>query len=84
MGRTRVKSKKANLLSKSSEKEEPSVEDLLEKAKSLVTQCDYDLAQKFALRILERCPTHVEGKELLGVIQLESGDLEEAEQVFTL
>lgn len=80
MGRTRVKTRKATA-SSTGVKEEPSVEALLSKAQTLVTQCDYDLAQKFTLRILERVPNHIDAKELLGVIQLERGDLEEAKDV---
>lgn len=80
MGRTRVKTKKATAIPTDA-KETPSVEALLSKAQTLVTQCDYELAQKFTLRILERVPNHVDAKELLGVIQLERGDLDEAKQV---
>lgn len=80
MGRTRVKTKKATA-SSTDVKETPSVEALLSKAQTLVTQCDYELAQKFTLRILERVPNHIDAKELLGVIQLERGDLDEAKQV---
>ncbi|THH06428.1 hypothetical protein EW145_g4093 [Phellinidium pouzarii] len=81
MGRTRVKSKKAAELS-ISEKELPSLESLFEKAQSFVTRCDYELAQKFAVRILERAPSHVAAKELLGVTQLEMGELDDARQTF--
>lgn len=80
MGRQRIKSKKA-AVSTSSEKEEPTIESLFAKAQSLITQCDYDLAQKFALRVLKRAPSNAEAKELLGVTQLEKGELEEAKQV---
>lgn len=57
------------------------MEALLSKAQTLVTQCDYDLAQKFTLRILERVPNHIDAKELLGVIHLERGNLDEAKDV---
>ena len=80
MGRTRVKTRKAASGS-ADVKEQPSVEALLTKAQALVTQCDYDLAQKFTLRILHRAPDNIDAKELLGVIQLERGDLEEAKEV---
>ena len=80
MGRTRVKTRKAASGS-TDVKEQPSVEALLTKAQALVTQCDYDLAQKFTLRILQRAPDNIDAKELLGVIQLERGDLEEAKEV---
>ena len=80
MGRVRIKTKKA-VASAAVSKEPPSIESLFEKAQSLVTQCDYDLAQKFTLRILERSSDHAQAKELLGVIQLEKGDLDDAKQV---
>ena len=80
MGRTKVKSKKITG-SSSAEKEPPSIEALFAKAQSLLTQCDYDLAQKFALRILQREPANADARELLGVTQLEKGQLEDARQV---
>ncbi|EJD06692.1 uncharacterized protein FOMMEDRAFT_102559 [Fomitiporia mediterranea MF3/22] len=82
MGRTRVKNKKATSTVSSSGKEDPSIESLFSKAQSLLTQCDYDLSQKFALRILQRAPHNADAKELLGVTQLEKGELEEAMQTF--
>ncbi|KAH8118077.1 hypothetical protein DFH11DRAFT_1724053 [Phellopilus nigrolimitatus] len=81
MGRTRVKTKKT-IASSASQKELPSVDSLLAKAQLLVTQCDYDLAQKFAHRVLERAPSNADAKELLGVTQLENGQLEEARKTF--
>ena len=80
MGRTRTKSKKSSA-SSTAEKDGPSIESLFAKAQSLLTQCDYDLAQKFALRILQRTPGNADAKELLGVTQLEKGQLEEAKEV---
>ncbi|KAH9838479.1 uncharacterized protein C8Q71DRAFT_832634 [Rhodofomes roseus] len=87
MGRTRTKTKKGTVLSTKvsaveESQSEPSVGALLEKAQSLVVECDYDLAGRFARRILEREPNSVEGKELLGVIQLETGDLDAAKMTF--
>ena len=88
MGRTRTKSKKAGKVVienvASEKKSDPSIESLFAKAYDLVTQYDYDLAQKFANRILERSPGNTEAIELLGVTQLEKGDLEEASQVYSL
>ncbi|KAI5119440.1 hypothetical protein M0805_008379 [Coniferiporia weirii] len=81
MGRTRVKNKKA-AASSTTEKETPSLDSLFAKAQLLVTQCDYDLAQKFALRILERAPERADAKELLGVTQLEKGELDDARRTF--
>ena len=87
MARSRIKQKKtrtineSNGASASTRSSAPSVEDLLAKARSLVTQCDYELAEKFVQRILQQRPNHADGKELLGVIQLETGNLEEAKEV---
>ncbi|KAK2460336.1 hypothetical protein APHAL10511_007725 [Amanita phalloides] len=75
MGRTRTKKTPAST---------PSVTALLEKARSLIVQCDYDLALRFAKRILQSEPTHVEAREILGVSLLETGDVEGAKQAFTL
>ena len=80
MGRTRVKNKKVSSTS-ASDKEEHSINALLSKAQALIVQSNYPLAQKFAQRILERAPNHADAKELLGVTQLELGELEEATQV---
>ena len=79
MGRTRVKNKKA--LVTACEDSQPSLEALFAKAQALLTQCDYDLSQKFALRILERSPSNVEARELLGITQLEKGQLSQAKSV---
>ena len=54
---------------------------LLEKAQSLIVECDYDLALRFARRILETEPGHVEAREILGISLLETGDLDGAKQV---
>lgn len=85
MGRARTKSKKARLVdvepNTAESQEPPSIPSLLIKAQTLVTQCDYDLAQLFVRRILERSPHHAEAKELLGVIQLEKGDVADAQHV---
>lgn len=86
MGRTRTKSRKAATLSAKTanledSKGEPTVAALLEKAQSLLVECDYDLAGRFARRILDREPNSVQGKELLGVVQLETGDLDAAKTV---
>ncbi|PCH42393.1 TPR-like protein [Wolfiporia cocos MD-104 SS10] len=60
----------------------PSIAALIEKAQSLVDQCDYELAQRFVNRILEREQHHIQARELLGVIQLETGDLDSAKSTF--
>jgi Flp pilus assembly protein TadD len=61
--------------------QEPSIDALLDKARSLVDQCDYDLALRFAERILQRSPTHVQARELLGVVHIETGEIEAAKKV---
>lgn len=82
MGRTRPKTRKARPPETPREnKSEPTVEALLEKAQELIVQCDYDLAGKFVERALNRAPDNVEGKEILGVVQLETGLLDAAKQV---
>ena len=87
MGRTRPKTRKARPPASElaetlrENKSEPTVEALLEKAQELIVQCDYDLAGKFVERVLKRAPDNVEGKEILGVVQLETGLLDAAKQV---
>ncbi|KAF8656253.1 hypothetical protein AX16_002689 [Volvariella volvacea WC 439] len=86
MGRTRPK--KASASSKAAKETSqkstpsPSVPALLEKAQSLIVQCDFDLAEKFAQRILELQPSNAEAKEMMGVIKLEQGEMEAAKQAF--
>ncbi|KAH9960847.1 hypothetical protein BC827DRAFT_1260642 [Russula dissimulans] len=88
MGRTRPKTRKArppasDLTETHREKNsEPSIEALLQKAQELIVQCDYDLAGKFVERVLQRAPHNVEAKEILGVVQLETGLLDAAKQTF--
>ncbi|KII90009.1 hypothetical protein PLICRDRAFT_108697 [Plicaturopsis crispa FD-325 SS-3] len=85
MGRTRTKSKKLQSVASESlaaPAAPPTVAALLEKAQSLVVQCDYELARQFTERILQREPHHAEAKEMLGVIQLETGDLDAARTTF--
>lgn len=87
MGRTRTTNthtrhlKAATFHASSSATAPPSVPALLAKARSLVEQCDYQLAARFLQRILETDATHVEARELLGVVQLELGDLDAARLV---
>jgi len=59
----------------------PSIPSLLEKAQSLIVQCDYDLALRFIRRILEQAPNNAEVKEMLGVALLETGEVEGAKDV---
>ncbi|EJD51287.1 TPR-like protein [Auricularia subglabra TFB-10046 SS5] len=60
----------------------PTVPKLLAKAQSLVAQCDFEMAQRFINRILEQEPANIDARELLGVVQLETGDVEKAQQTF--
>jgi hypothetical protein len=86
MGRIRTKSKKTTALVESTpdnkpSKASPTIPALLEKAQGLIVQCNYELAQQFARRILENEPQHADAREMLGVCQLEMGDLDEAKEV---
>ena len=84
MGRTRTKTRKAKpvITANTSEPlEPPSIPSLLQKAQSLIVQCDYDLARLFVQRILDREPKNAEAKEMLGVVQLETGDIDAARKV---
>ena len=87
MGRTRPKSKKSKLIraeAVAEHSQQPSISSLLEKAQTLVVQCDYPLAARFVKRILEREPRHAEARELLAVVSLEMGEIETAKQVAIL
>ncbi|KAI9060656.1 TPR-like protein [Trametes sanguinea] len=86
MGRTRPKTKKVKQLVTENTAESaapPSVPALLEKAQELIVQCNYELAGRFAQRVLEREPANIEAKEMLGVVQLETGELEAAKETFS-
>ncbi|KAF9003967.1 hypothetical protein BDQ17DRAFT_1390363 [Cyathus striatus] len=87
MGRTRTKKK---IPSKATDPPiqhaqsiaKPSVESLLEKAQELVVECDYELALRFAQRILDEQPANAEAKEIAGISFLETGELQSAREVF--
>lgn len=87
MGRTRPNAKKASVIavkdvgSAPDTKALPSSPALLEKAQSLIVQCDYELAGLFIRRVLDREPNNAQAKEMLGVVQLEIGELELAKAV---
>jgi hypothetical protein len=84
MGRTRTKVKKSvPVVSTTSDTSRPipSISSLLEKAQQLIIQCDYDLARMFVKRVLDREPAHVEGREMMGVVLLETGQTDEARSV---
>jgi hypothetical protein len=85
MGRTRPKNRKARPPiddpADGEKRSEPTIEALLEKAQELIVQCDYDLAGRFIDRVLNRAPDNAEAKEMLGVVQLETGLFDAAKQV---
>ncbi|KAI0316411.1 TPR-like protein [Amylostereum chailletii] len=86
MGRTRTKTRKAPPPSINAIQDEPKslpdISALLEKAQDLIVQCDYPLAARFVDRVLQRAPHHSDAKEMLGVVQLETGDLDGARLTF--
>lgn len=88
MGRTRNKKQllARAAVSGSSPKpsNKPTITSLIEKTQELILECDYDLAKQFIHRILERDPGNVVAKEMLGVSQLETGELQQAKQVLAL
>ena len=59
----------------------PNVSALISKTQSIIEQCDYDLASKFIQRILQKSPKNVEAREMLGIVQLETGLVQEARKV---
>jgi len=90
MGRTRTKSKhqrhtqtktSTTQPSSASSATTPSIPALISKAQSIIEQCDYELANQFIQRILQRSPDSVEAREMLGVVQLETGLVQEARKV---
>lgn len=88
MGRTRSKKKSSTKVSGPpiiqpplTAAPAPSISALLEKAQSLIVECDYELALRFLRRILEQNQAHAEAKELLGVALLETGEIEKAKEV---
>lgn len=81
MGRTRTKKNIANKAADAKVQQNPSIPSLFEKARSLIIQCDYDLALRFIRRILEQQPASAEAKEMLGVAFLETGEIAAAKEV---
>ncbi|KAI9439966.1 hypothetical protein H4582DRAFT_1944174 [Lactarius indigo] len=80
MGRTRTKNRKArppidDLAERQGEKvSEPTIEALLEKAQELIGD--------LLIAVLKRAPDNPDAKEMLGVVQLETGLLDAAKQTF--
>src|ERR1700722_13242431 len=85
MGGTRTKTKKTvpviSAASDSPSKSIPSIQSLLEKAQELIIQCDYDLARMFVKRVLDQEATHADAREMMGVVLLETGEINEARSV---
>lgn len=85
MGRTRPKTKKIKPMFTENTLDgpapAPSIPALLEKAQTLIIQCDYELANRFAQRVLDHEPGNAEAKEMLGVTQLETGEILAAKEV---
>ncbi|KAF7966534.1 hypothetical protein HWV62_38058 [Athelia sp. TMB] len=86
MGRTRTKTKKTvpvvSNVTDSASKSTPTIPALIEKAQELIVQCDYGLAHMFMKRILDREPAHAEAREMMGVILLETGEIDDARSMF--
>jgi Flp pilus assembly protein TadD len=59
----------------------PTIQALLDKAQTLLAQCDYPLALRFIQRILEQEPGNVKAREMKGVAEIESGDVDRAREV---
>jgi tetratricopeptide (TPR) repeat protein len=95
MGRTRARTKTGRSLpqnrseikqaaaSSSKADSEPSIASLLAKIQQLLTRCEYDLALKFIRRVLDRELANLEALELLGTVNVELGNIEEARTVCT-
>ncbi|KAG8902744.1 hypothetical protein FRB99_004169 [Tulasnella sp. 403] len=60
----------------------PPIPLLIEKAQILIAQCNYDLARIFLKRIIERDPPNIEAREMLGLVEIETGNLDTAKLVF--
>jgi Flp pilus assembly protein TadD len=84
MGRTKTKKTaviKAKENKASASKQVPSVAALLERAQVLIVQCDYELAHRFITRALEQDEYNPEAREMLGFVEIERGELDNAKAV---
>ncbi|KZS94201.1 TPR-like protein [Sistotremastrum niveocremeum HHB9708] len=81
-GRSVPQNKAAATKTASTSKPAPSIPALLTKVQELLTQCNYELALKFLQRILSQSPRNVEALGYLGIVQIETGELESAKQTF--
>ncbi|KAG2122774.1 hypothetical protein DEU56DRAFT_69287 [Suillus clintonianus] len=91
MGRTRTKAKKSalnvtNSSQSSSSSATPAISAILDKAQVLIVQCDFPLARKFIERVLAREDGSVneknQAREMMGVVLLETGEVDEARELF--
>ncbi|KAF9514937.1 hypothetical protein BS47DRAFT_1376401 [Hydnum rufescens UP504] len=90
MGRTKTivasKGFRANASPSKSKKNVPQplpTPALVNKAQSLMGEMNYELARRFIQRILEIEPNHVEAREMLGIIEIEEGNVDDARTLFT-
>lgn len=85
MGRTKTAAETKGLRNtsptKTASKNEPSVPELLAKAQSLMGEMDFELARRFATRILEMESNHFEAREMLGIMEAEEGNIDAARTV---
>ncbi|KAH0833334.1 hypothetical protein J3R83DRAFT_12402 [Lanmaoa asiatica] len=88
MGRARTKQKKSARTASASEtiSSSPPISSLLSKAQDLIVQCDFPLARKFTERVLARqdvTPAEKnQAREMLAVVLLEIGDVDDAKDIF--
>jgi hypothetical protein len=84
MGRTRRPNKTTlatNKIVPATHNPMPNVPTLLQKAQTLISQCDYPLALRFIQRVLEIDQSNLEAQELKGIAEIESGDVDCAKLV---
>lgn len=84
MGRTKNTGASKGLLKKNetnNSAKQPSVTDLVKKAQSLMGEMDLELARRFVDRILELEPQNFEAREMLGIIEVEEGNIPTAREV---
>jgi Flp pilus assembly protein TadD len=88
MGRTKTivtsKGVRENASPSKSKKNVPqplSIPALVNKAQSLMGEMNYELARRFIQRIFEIEPNHVEAREMLGIIEIEEGNVDDARAV---
>ncbi|KAG1738372.1 uncharacterized protein EDB91DRAFT_1237746 [Suillus paluster] len=91
MGRARAKAKKsAPIVTSSSQSSSssatPAISALIDKAQEFIIQCNFPLARKFIERVLARNDGSVneknQAREMMGVVLLETGEVDEARELF--